>query len=181
MDGGIGHNSDIRSTLLETHAAKFSRKKDLIEAAARVPEIKDDEGAGKVGDFIKQLAHCRKSLEDTRKVEKQPYDEMADQVHSLFKPAVDDLEAAEDALKGRLTKWMDETGGTQTRGEYGSVTSSSRRWTFRDLDPAAIDLEVLRPFLSVEALEKALRAFIRGGGRTIKGAVIFESKAAVVR
>lgn len=70
---------------------------------------------------------------------------------------------------------------SRTRGEYGSVTSLRTEWVFDDLDRATLDLEALRPYLPTDGLEKALRAFIRAGGREIKGARIFETTAAVVR
>lgn len=46
-------------------------------------------------------------------------------------------------------------------------------WIFQDVDMNAIDLEVLRPYLTQAAVEQALRAFIKAGRREIRGAVIF--------
>ena len=49
------------------------------------------------------------------------------------------------------------------------------------LDRDALDLSTLRPFLPLDALEKAVRGFIRAGGRELKGVRIFENTATSVR
>lgn len=70
---------------------------------------------------------------------------------------------------------------SRTRGEYGSVTSLRTEWVFDNLDRASLDLEALRPYLPNDGLEKAVRAFIRAGGRELRGVNIHETTAAVVR
>jgi hypothetical protein len=70
---------------------------------------------------------------------------------------------------------------SRTRGEYGAVASLRTDWTFRDLDRAELDLEMLRQHIPTDGLEKAVRSFIRAGGRTLAGVVIFEETGAVVR
>lgn len=70
---------------------------------------------------------------------------------------------------------------SRVRGEYGAVSSLRTTWTFRDIDRAAIDLEALRHHIPTDGLERAVRSFIRAGGRSLPGAVIFETTDAVVR
>lgn len=67
----------------------------------------------------------------------------------------------------------------RTRGDYGSVASLRTQWTFGNLDRNKLDLEILRPYLPEDALEKAVRAFIRAGGRKCAGVDIFEDQKAV--
>lgn len=66
-------------------------------------------------------------------------------------------------------------------GDLGSTTSTRKVWTFRDLNKNEIDLEALRPYLTVEAIEGAVRQYIRAGNRTIKGATIFEDTQLTTR
>jgi hypothetical protein len=70
---------------------------------------------------------------------------------------------------------------SRTRSERGAVASLRTNWTFRDLDRTQIDLEMLRPHLPEAAMEAAVRSFIKAGGRTLTGVVIFETTDAVVR
>lgn len=86
-----------------------------------------------------------------------------------------DLVKAEQAAEAKPAEL------SRTRGEYGSVTSLRTEWVFDDIDRATIDLEALRPYLPSDGLEKAVRAFIRAGGRELRGVNIHESTAAVVR
>ena len=70
---------------------------------------------------------------------------------------------------------------SRTRGEYGSVSSLRTEWVFDNLDRAQIDLEALRPYLPGDALDRAVRAFIKAGGRELRGVNIHETTVANVR
>lgn len=65
----------------------------------------------------------------------------------------------------------------RTRTELGALGTLARIWVFRDLNRETVDLEALRPHLSTDCIEKALRAFIKAGGRQITGATIAEDTA----
>lgn len=66
-------------------------------------------------------------------------------------------------------------------GDLGSTTSTRKVWTFRDLNKNEIDLEALRPYLTLDAIEGAVRQYIRAGNRNIKGATIFEDTQLTTR
>lgn len=70
---------------------------------------------------------------------------------------------------------------SRTRGEYGAVSSLRTDWVFADVEREELDLEALRYHLPSEGIEKAIRSFIKAGGRSLRGARIFESTSAVVR
>lgn len=63
----------------------------------------------------------------------------------------------------------------------GSVTSLRTIWTGQVVDLEAVPLERLRPFLSIDVVEQALRSFVRAGGRDLAGCRIFEQKTAQTR
>jgi len=70
---------------------------------------------------------------------------------------------------------------SRTRGEYGAVSSLRTEWTFADMDRAALDLEALRHHLPTDGIERAIRSFVRAGGRELRGVRIYEQTSAVVR
>ena len=70
---------------------------------------------------------------------------------------------------------------SRSRGDMGAVASLRTFWDFEALDRATLDLEALRQHLPHSGLETAVRAFIKAGGRTLKGVRIFENTQTVVR
>lgn len=70
---------------------------------------------------------------------------------------------------------------SRVRGEYGAVSSLRTTWTFSDLDRAELDLNALRYHLPEDGLERAVRSFIKAGGRKLDGVTIHETENAVVR
>jgi hypothetical protein len=66
------------------------------------------------------------------------------------------------------------------RGEMGAVTSLVERWEFSHLDRETLDLETLREHIPLDGLEKAVRSYIKAGGRELGGVRIFLSEKARV-
>lgn len=68
---------------------------------------------------------------------------------------------------------------SRTRTVLGAVASLRTFWDIdtETLDRATLDLDTLRPYIPQDCLEKALRAYVRAGGRDIKGCRIFENTA----
>lgn len=85
---------------------------------------------------------------------------------------------AEAARKSAAAKPADLS---RQRGDYGAVASLRTFWDFKDMDRDALDLEALRSHLPLDALEKAVRSYIKAGGRALKGVEIFENSQSVVR
>jgi hypothetical protein len=87
-------------------------------------------------------------------------------------------EAAEEAAREVAAKPADLS---RTRGDYGAVASLRTSWAFEVEDLHAIPLDALRPYFTPDAVEKALRAYVRAGGRQLAGVRIFQQSSAVVR
>lgn len=85
---------------------------------------------------------------------------------------------AATAQKAALVKPADLS---RSRGDYGAVASLRTFWDFTALDRDTIDLDALRAHLPIDAVEKAVRSFIRAGGRELRGVKIFENTATSVR
>jgi len=239
----------LREKLLDENSSLISRRDELLAAAARMPEIKTDEIAGRISDFVKQLTALVKASETQRTGAKEPYLEGGRNVDGFFKAITDPVEkvkndtqrkltvylrekeeaerrarmeqerlareAAEKAAKEAAQKAKDAADAaaldgaieaekaaevaaadlakaqqaaevkpaelSRTRGEYGSMSSLRTEWVFDDVSRADLDLEALRPYLPTDGIEKAIRAFIKAGGRQLRGVAIYESTKAVVR
>jgi alpha-galactosidase/6-phospho-beta-glucosidase family protein len=89
--------------------------------------------------------------------------------------------AAADVVKAEAAATAKPAELSRTRGEYGAVSSLRTEWVFEGVDRATIDLETLRPYLPADGIEKAIRSFIRAGGRDLRGTRIYETTNAVVR
>lgn len=251
----MGHNLGdpavaLQSDLAERYGATTSRAQDLLDAATRVPEvIGDDETAGKVGDFIKQVMACMKNAEAARVKEKEPHLAAGRTVDAWFKKITDQLDGTKRGIEKRLTVWLREKEAAEravreeeerirrvlaekaaaaaraaeqaikdaatmdeaiaaeerrkkaqadadkaareaeakaaelsrSRGDMGSMSSLRTFWDFADLNPDTLDLETLRPHLPAEAREKAVRSYIKAGGRELRGVRIFQNTTAAVR
>lgn len=252
----LGHNLPptdpqvLAENLNERHGDIVRRANELVEAAARVPEtVEDDDTAGKVSDYIKQLTACRKQAETTRVGQKEPYLAAGRTVDGFFKKVIEPLDQTKAAVQRRLDKYLREKQEAErkrreeterrarieaeqkrreaeaaargfqtpeemdaaiaaedaaekashdaakaekeahakaadlsrTRGDYGSTASLQTFWTFRDINRDELDLEALRYHLPADALEKAVRAFIKAGGRELRGVEIFKDYKSNVR
>lgn len=62
----------------------------------------------------------------------------------------------------------------KSRSSFGSTASRKQAWVGRIKSMSGIDLEKLRPYLNEEAIQKALNAYIKNGGRECAGAEIKE-------
>lgn len=244
---GPGHNlppdpiEALRERLRDDHADKLRRADDLLVGAGRVPDvIADDEVAGKVADFIKQIAAHMKILDHARVTEKEPHLSAGRAIDGLFGApvkALDDakakvnrrlaayLQAKEEAERHRreeearlareeaerkaaeaaaleaagrvdqadvamaeaqiaeamATQTATATDHTRTRGDYGAVSTLTKAWTFDVEDRAKIPLDPLRPYLPVAAVDSAIRAFIKAGGRSLSGVRIYQEAKALTR
>lgn len=83
------------------------------------------------------------------------------------------LEQQADAAEARASSSSNHLSQTVTAS--GAKASVSTVWVASDINRDTLDLEALRPFLSDDALEAALKNFIRAGRRSIRGANIAEA------
>lgn len=99
---GIGHNLPPIEEIRQ-------RTDELIAAAdawlQKVPEIGDEEMAGKASDFLSQLRGEHKAAKEQHKEEKQPHLDAGRLVDAAYKPVLTRLERAGNAIKALLTPW----------------------------------------------------------------------------
>lgn len=237
----------LRQRLAEDNAALIRRHDDLIGAEERLPDIVDDDSAGRVADYVKQATACAKALDGSRVAAKEPFLEGGRNVDGFFKRYTDGLGTLKRRVEAKLSIYLRDKADRErrareeearqsaeaarkaeaeamaladaakvttaqadaaldtavqaqtvarvaekaaaaapadlarTRGDFGSLATLRREWTFKDMDRAELDLEALRAHIPTDALEKALRSAIKAGLREIKGATIFENQTATVR
>lgn len=236
MDDIVGRNYDAATDLRDRYGDILDRASELIESSLRVPStITDDETAGKVGDYIKQVMACNKNAEAARVKEKEPHLAAGRSVDAWFKKITDNLEATKKNVERRLTTYLREKEAkeraareeaarlaakqaaeaeaamrsqtdledaitaqadadkakkeaeakaadlSRNRGDMGSVSSLRTFWDFADMDRDALDLEALRAHIPQDALDKAVRSFVKAGGRQLRGVRIYQNTQAAVR
>lgn len=162
--------------------AQHAKLKDPIEAIKK--QVND-----------RSTAYKRVKLERERKIREEAERQAREAAEAAARAAAEAEKAAQDAASldsainaeavarqaqeaaeaARLASEARAADLSRSRGAYGSVSSLTTFMDFADMDRGTLDLEKLRPHLSHEALEKAVRSYIKTGGRELRGVRIFEN------
>ena len=149
----------------------YLRKK--ADAERRVREKAEKKAREEAERAAREAAARVKALEDEKDLEAAIAAEEAAK------------QAAADAAKAQKETEANAAELSRTRSDHGAVASLRTFWDFKTEGDAKfranLDLEVLRSHLSMDALEKAVRSYIKAGGRELRGVVIFENTSTVVR
>lgn len=97
-----------------------------------------------------------------------------DTANELLDAAVQAEGVAEKVALSAMTAKSNEL--VKSRSAYGSTASQRVRWVAEIIDVAAVDIEKIRTYFTIEEIQKALNAFVRNGGRECAG-VRIEEKA----
>lgn len=93
-------------------------------------------------------------------------------------------QASADAVKASRAAGAKAADMHRSRGDYGATSSLRTYWDFEIVNLNKIPLAKLRPHIPQNAIEQAIRSYIRAGGRDLGGddvVRIFENTTAVVR
>lgn len=90
-------------------------------------------------------------------------------------------EAAERAAQAETASKASAADLTRTRSSTGTVATTRTTWDFEIVDLAAVPLDAIRPYLPRADIEKALRGYVKMGGRQLAGVRIFENETAAFR
>jgi hypothetical protein len=114
---GIGHNispemltgTALRPRLEAIYADQTDRRDDLLAAVERIPKITDDDSAGRVSDYIKQITAACKNAEGARTAAKEPYMEGGRTVDGFFtKGIVEPLMKVKRLVEASLTAYLQD-------------------------------------------------------------------------
>lgn len=135
----------------------------------------------------------RKAREEVAKREREAAEQAAAEAARLAAAAKTDAEldtaieteeaareAAQEAARREKEAQAKAAELSRTRGQRAQA-SLTTFWDFSELDRGAIDLEKLRSHIPLDALEKAVRSYIKAGGRELHGCKIFENYRTQVR
>lgn len=100
-------NTQLPGYLDADNVELLTRAKSLLEGFLRAPaEVADDDMAGKMSDFIKQLAAAAKAAEDKRTADKRPILEAGTIIDDYFKAIRLPLIDAQTKITARLTAYL---------------------------------------------------------------------------
>jgi hypothetical protein len=161
--------------------ARIKSEKDLaaaIEAEAAQKKIREKAEAERAAREAAEAE--RRRVEDLRREEEaREREEAARQSRLAAERAAEQAEADRVAAeKAAAAKASDMS---RSRGDLGSVASLRTTWEHEVSNYREVDLNALRPYIKTEAIDLAIRAFIRSGGREIGGVRIFQNKNTQVR
>ncbi len=140
-------------------AAEERKRREAEEAAARA------EAEAAIAEAKERAAIVKNDADLDAAIQ-------AEEAAALARAAAQDAKKEAEANAAELSR---------TRGDLGSVASLRTAWVGELTDRATLDLEALRQHLSEDALEKAIRAYVKAGGRELPGAQIEERTTTVVR
>lgn len=153
-----------RKRLAEEARLKAERERQEVEEARLEAERERLREEGVLEAELEEVAPVPPEVEDEHTAE------AAAEVHAADQRAED---AAKDAKAGAAER-------SRGRGEFGAVGSLRTTWDFEIEDPSAIPLATLRAYIGTDCLEKAVRGYVKQGGRELKGVRIFERHHSVV-
>lgn len=138
----MGHNlpdadaDPLKDRLYEDHADKFTRKAELLEGLASVPdriEDGDEATAGRLTDFIKkQIAEFRKSVNTTHEAEKAPFLAAGRTVDSFKHVLLDDIDKGGAAATVVLKSYADRK---------AAIEKAAREKAEREARAAAVEAQ----------------------------------------
>ena len=159
----------------------FQRIAEIIANADRAPDaIRNPEDAGKAADLCVMARTAKEQVEAERELLNRPLLVAQRSLKAKADAAVAPMESSIAALKSRLDAYIDATGEKVT-GDYGAKVSSRTEWLFEVVDLAKLPLTIRRHPSVLEAIEKVIRAQVRGGAREIPGVKIWSGTKAAIR
>lgn len=160
---GLSSKIDATKRILLGRCTAYLQKKEAIERAAREAEAR------------KAAEEQARAIAAAERAQDQGDTDTA--IEKLAEASAAETAAVVAATEARA-KPADLV---RTHGAGGSVSTLKKEWTFTVEDRAKIPLEQLRPYLSADAVDKAIKAFIKAGHRELSGVRIFEQPKAMVR
>ena len=183
----MGHNQPPLEAAVvlqfdEAIAVKGLRRRisEISQAAARAPDIVDQETAGAVGDLIAEAKAATKAVDAEREIINRPLLDAQRGLKSKADGLLATMEGSIGELREKLNAYIAEHQDV-AHGEMGSRVSARETWEFEIVDFAKLPLTIRRHPTVKEAIEKVIRGLIKAGERKIAGVKIWASKKATVR
>lgn len=168
---------DVRADMVQTYFKGYStsltKSKEMVSGFLdRYMKAKDAAEKQRLREEQQRQAEAAKALTSVA-VELEKVDTGAAEL------ALEDALMAETKANKYDAAIAAPSGRVAVRTETGATASLRTTWHGEVQDLNALDLEALRFYLPAAALQQAINAFIRSGGRELRGAKI-ESKSETV-
>jgi hypothetical protein len=150
------------------NAKKEAERKAREEMARRERERAEAERR-KVAEELAKADAARRAQSAMKHVEKAATHQAA---ATVAQHLADQAEAAAQAKPSDLAR---------TKTASGNVATLKTEWTHEITDLSKIPLETLRPYIAKDVLDRAIRQFIKAGGRELEGVRIYETSKAAIR
>ena len=170
---GIKRTVTDRLTAYQRRAAEEERQRRLAEERRRQEEARR---------AAEEAERQRREAEEAARAAQTEAD-MEDAIRAEEAAAAAARQAEErKAEEERAARRASESAADLSRqhSAAGTVASLRTSWKCTAYDPATVDLEALRHHFGRPELEKAIRGFIKAGGRDLRGAAIEEVSEARV-
>lgn len=159
----LGHNNgpDIGEIIAEQMSERYQGEINLLESllqrSEEMPsEIKDDETAGKVSDYLKRLASQNKSLDAIRKSEKEEWSAKANAVHAFFKKKMDKIVEVKSRVEEPLNKYLQAKEDEKRRIAAEKAEEERRKAEEARIEAERIAAEARRKLEEAEAEQRRI-------------------------
>lgn len=156
----------------ELEAAKLEKDIMPIARAAEAYTIVDQESMEAGIDFLGKVKEAQDRVERTRKFFTAPLLELKKKYDGRFKPALDELEKAEKALKGKMTDYRltlpENAPAEKTTKTADAKVTFVKKWKHKVVDPT----KVPDAFWKID--DERIAEQVKAGLRTIPGIEIYE-------
>lgn len=156
---------------------RLTKGRDVIEARGKKYL---DKKAVEERQRREEAAKAAREEAERKLREAQAAEEQGKEVHAEI--ALDQATQA-DRRAQVIEKAVDDSAAdmARTRLAGGGVSTLRTSWEFKVEDYEAVDLNALRAFFANSEIDKAIRGFVRSGGRQLRGVKIFEDTKASYR
>lgn len=158
-----------------------ARVAEIIESADRSPaEILSPGEAGRAADLVAMARDCAKAIEAEREILNRPLLIATRALKAKADGVVAPMEAAVAVVRDRLDAYVADN-DAPALGDYGAKASARESFDFQVVDYAKLPVAIRRHPDVLAAMDKVVRAQVRGGARKIAGVRIFPVTKAMVR
>ena len=157
----------------------FETQFDALISAASKPLLAFQEKKDRE-ERERQLEIARKAREEAERLAAEAAAHEAEKIHDTASELMG--MAIQADIKAEMIEGSALSVKTHTRSEAGAVSSTSKVWTGRIESLAALDLDALRPYISEDALDRAVKAYAKDTkGADLRGAVIYQESKLNIR
>ena len=159
---------------LAQQSEEFLNRVDaVIKSAHQLPSdfaVDDKWAAERLYVEKERLWYMENAVDGARKFHIRQFEGTRNAIDDFWYPHLGEIRKARQAVEERRQTWLRKCDAASRNRKSGDAEPVVKlTWTFKDLDKSELNLEALRYHISREALEEAVRSYIRYGGRSLKG------------